>query len=620
MSSNWQDTEGTNRIGGGEVNTRVVQYVSEVERVQSDTFERFARLAYLYDPSERGYMGSRKGPESRVSENVIASNVDTVAAAISATEVRARFMTDDADWSTQRRAKRLEWYSDMLVKSYDVHKQARRGFKEGALKGTGLVKVYHDRFKKIRVERVLIDDIIVDDREARLSEPQQMHHRMFVDKEVLKARFPNKTTEIEQTQGGSTSSTYQRLWADYRPIDSGEVVAIESWYLPLGEKGMDGYKPGRHTITIKGADLIDEVWTKPHFPFAVFKWSERNTGWYGIGGAERIAGHQRELNKTNWQIDRQIQQLAVPTTYVRPQDAKMSIQTVNRAGTIVVVKGEYPQTIIPPAVSGEQYARREQIKASAYEEFGVSRMAASAAKPGGLDSGVALREYRDQTTQRFALQEKDFETYVLQILWLILDCCKDLGKDAPQLIRRSKNGQKKIKWSDVDMGEVKVQMSAASAVAKTPAGRTQLALEWAQAGVISQDEARRLMDHPDTARSMSLYTAGLESLERCIEQILDGERMVPDTRQPLKMGVWRFTQAILKAENDGAPEEILEELRSWADTAAWMLDEQDRKMAAMMAPPMPGGPAPELPPAPGPAPGGPGELMAGAGVDAATFQ
>ncbi len=40
-------------------------------------------------------------------------------------------------------------------------------------------------------------------------------------------------------------------------------------------------------------------------------------------------------------------------------------------------------------------------------------MTAQAAKPGGLDSGVALREYRDQTTQRFAIQEKAFETLKL---------------------------------------------------------------------------------------------------------------------------------------------------------------------------------------------------------------
>jgi hypothetical protein len=601
----------------GEVNRKVIEYVSEVERNQSDLFNRFAKLAWLYDSYSKTYEGDRRSKQALVSENVIASNVDTVSSAISVTKVRPRFMTDGGDWSTQRRARQLELYAGQLIKKLKVHKQARRGFKEGALKGTGLVKVIVDRFSRIKVERALVDDIIVDNAEARLAEPQQMHHRMFVNREVLISRFPAHADAIKASYG-SLSTEAARMWADYRPVEQSEVVVIESWYLPLGVKGQDGYKPGRHVISMTGTDLFDEKYHKDFFPFAVFKWNERPTGWYGIGGAERIAGHQRELNKNNWQIDRQIQQLAVPTTYVRPADAKLAIQTVNRAGTVVVINDEFPKTIIPPAVSGEQYARREAIKASAYEEFGVSRMAASAAKPSGLDSGVALREYRDQTTQRFATQEQDFEEYVLRITLLIIDKCKDLGADAPEIERRSRFGPRKIKWGDVDMGEVEVQIEAASQLAKTPAGRTALAMEMAQAGLISKDMAMRDMEHPDMVQTMSIYTAGIENLERIIEEILDGATLVPEPTQPLQLGVWRFTAAINQAENNGAPEDVIERLRNWSNTAAWMLSEQERKvqeeMAGLQA--AAGAPAPQMPSSPGAAP----ELMTGAGVGAADFQ
>lgn len=611
MSSNdlWQNAD------KGEVNTKVILYVSEVERNQSDLYNRFAKLAWLYDSYSKTYEGDRRSKQELVSENVIASNVDTVASAISVTKVRPRFMTDGGDWSTQRRARQLEIYAGQLVKKLKVHKQARRGFKEGALKGTGLVKVFADKYKRIRVERVLIDDIIVDNVEARLAEPQQMHHRRFVNREVLINQFPQHKEAIRASYG-SLAMESQRMWADYRPVEHTEVVVIESWYLPLGVKGQEGYKPGRHCITMIGTDLHDEEWNKDHFPFAVFKWNERPQGWYGIGGAERIAGHQRELNKNNWQIDRQIQQLALPTTYIRPADAKLSIQTVNRAGTFVVINDEYPKTIIPNAVSAEQYARRETIKASAYEEFGVSRMAASAAKPAGLDSGVALREYRDQTTQRFATQEQDFEEYVLGVVVLIIEVCKELGDDAPEIVRMSRFGPRNIKWADVDMGEVEVQIEAASQLAKTPAGRTALAMEMAQAGLISKDMAMRDMEHPDMVQTMSIYTAGIENLERIIEEILDGATLVPEPTQPLKLGVWRFTAAINQAENNGAPEDVIERLRNWSNTAAWMLDEQESKVQMAMAQAQTTASAP---PMAAPDAGAP-ELLAGAGVGAATFQ
>ena len=82
------------------------------------------------------------------------------------------------------------------------------------------------------------------------------------------------------------------------------------------------------------------------------------------------------------------------------------------------------------------------------------------------------------------------------------------------------------------------------------------------------------------------------------EAMLDGETgIAPETFQSLKIGVWRVEQAYLKAMNDNAPETVLESLRSWGTTAAYMLSEQARKQeeqAMAMAQPMPAAPT-ELP-------------------------
>ena len=571
----------------GEVHTQVMEYVAAVENAQADTYDRYVKLASLYDPNSReseadsyGYSGGgsrsfgsfRSG--STMSQNVIASNVDTVVAAVAATEVRVRFMTDDGDWSDQRRAKHLEWYSEALGKSLNMDEAARLGFKDCALKGTGIVKVFPDYDqKKVCVERVLPDDIIVDDGECRAGNPpRQVHYRRFVDRESLKMQFPEKAEEIEAAHRSEMASTHPawRYWADYRPLERDETVVVESHRLPIGVPGSDHYKPGRHTICISGCDLYDEEWEKPFFPYAVIKWSDRDKGWHGIGLGERIAGHQRLLNKLNWQIDRQLDQLAVPTTYVRAADAKLAVKATNRLGTIATYKADLPKTILPQAVSGETYKRAEDVLSSAYEESGVSRLAASSMKPAGLESGAALREYRDQTTQRFSIQEKNFEKFRMDILWLALDACKDLGPDAPVMRRKSRFGAKRIKWSQVDMGDVGISMAAASNISRTPAGRTQTVLEYAQTGVISQDEARRLLQHPDLERAMSLFNAALEDIERCIEEILDGGELVPEPYQNLKLGVYRFQMAYLKAIADGAPERILDKLQQWLVQAAWI--------------------------------------------------
>ena len=567
----------------GAVNTQIMSYVSEIERKQGFIFERFHRLGALYDPyfafmSGYGWMDPSTpryttGFQDDVSENVIASTVDSVTAIIAATEVRARFIPDEGDWTAQRQARHLEWYAEGLGKLLRVHEVAVQCFRDAALKGTGLAKIYVDpATQAIRVDRVLIDDIIVDEGECRTSSPRQIHHRVFVDREDLKAAFPESAEAIDRMgSSGSMSSGSWRLWAEYRPLTSDQVVVVESWRLPSGAKAKGNYVPGRHTICIMGHDLCDDEWHKPFFPFARITWTDRNAGWYGIGAAERIAGHQRRINRLHVQIDRQQDQLAFPTTYVRMADANLAVKTTSRVGTIVPFKGEVPKTVIPPAVSPETYARLQLLAERAYEEVGLSRLAATAKKPAGLDSGVALREYRDLTTQRFARQERAFEQLFLDVTWLMIDCAKDLGSKAPVVFRRSRWGAKKIEWGRLDMTDVRVQIAAASTIARTPAGRMQMILEWAQAGVISQDEARRLLRHPDLERAMSLYTAALEDLERTIEEILDGAWLTPEPYQALKMGVWRFTQAMLLAKADGAPEEILEALRQWIVQAAYIL-------------------------------------------------
>jgi hypothetical protein len=590
-------------VDDGQVNGPVFEYVAQVESAQAELFDEFEKLATLYDPPHTG-------TQSYMTENLIASNVDTVYAVIAATEVRARFLTDDGDWSTQRTARHLELYAEGLDKLLGIDEACRRAFKDAALKGTGLVKVYIDAFDRICVERVLVDDIIVDETEVRAGKPRQMHERRFIDADVLKGAFPEHERAIERACSTGHGAG-ARFWADYRPIERNEVVVIESWRLPVGVEGMPGYQAGRHTICIDGQDLEDEKWTEDFFPFARMTWSDKDKGWYGIGLAKRIAGTQRALNKNNWHIDAQLDQHARPTTYVRPADANLAVKTISRLGCVAVVKADYPQTIIPPAVSAETYNRREVYKSAAFEESGVSRMAAQSMKPAGLDSGVALREYRDSTTQRFAQQEKSHERLKLDAITLSLWCCKKLGKKAPVIVRRSKHGPQFIPWAKVDLGEVRVQIAAASNLSRTPAGRQQLVLEWAQAGIVSQDEARRLMRHPDTERAMSLYTAALDDIERCIEEVLDGDIVVPEPYQNLQMGVWRFQQSYLKARGDGAPEEILENLRQWIDQAAYILaggaepanvnaglEAGAPPMAPELAagPPLPGGPPMEAPP------------------------
>ena len=316
------------------------------------------------------------------------------------------------------------------------------------------------------------------------------------------------------------------------------------------------------------------------------------------------------VNKRHWQADKIIDQHAMPTRWVRIADAKLAVQTHDVIGNYGVVKADYPQLDVPSPVSPQIFEHMQMMSQKAFQETGTSQMAAQAMKPAGLDSGAALRAYHDHTSARFSLQEEAYERFVVFVMLLIFDLCKELGADAPKLLDGTRWDGREIDWAKVDMDWLRVHLVAKSTLGDTPAGRQQTVLEWAQAGIISQDSARRLIDHPDLEREMSLYTAAIEHVEWCIEQIADGIDLVPEPFANLEAIVWKGQMQYLNWVTAKAPERVLEELRTFTVTAAYMLAQKNGLVAngnAAQAPGMPGA-APGLdggappPPLPGGAP------------------
>lgn len=604
----------------GKAHTLVFDHVRALDRTQFEIFNRFKQLESLYDtnPKAGGRMMRPLRAPGRMHENVIASTVDAVCAQIATVDVRAVFDTDDADWSTQRRARRLELYTEQIGKIHKIPAKCRRAFKGAAMKGTGAVKVWPDSFKRLRVEAVMIDDIVVDDIEARTGEPRQLHHRSFVERAELKALHPKYKDQIAKAQ--SESGRWQ-FWAGWRPLHRNDLVVIESWRLPIGVKGAPGYVPGRYTKCIDGLTIVDDEYHKPYYPFAILCWEPPISGWYGIGLAERIMGVQLALNRRNLQMERKHDHGAFPTTWVARQDAALAQATAsvmqNTLGTVAVYNGPVPpKTENPPAIHPGELEDAERLSRKAYEISGVSRMAAQAMKPAGIETGVALREYRDQTTQRFATQEGGFEAFVIDVYWLVVDTCKDLGADAPKVVRRTRFGARQIEWSQVDMQEIRYWIGAAPTLSRTRSGRLQMVIDMAAQGIISQDEAKRQIGHPDFARAESLFNAAMENVEHFLEEIAEGRTLTPEPFMNLRLLVWRAQQQYLEWSTiPNVPEEILGNLRDAIVQAAWMVggpSAANQNAAGAVGPdqsiPAPGAPGPGPAPAPGPPGGMPPDL------------
>lgn len=597
-----------------------MQRIESIVRAQHATFDRFLKLEALYDPNSWAANGSRQSlernlrrgsPGAQVIENVIASNVDAITGTLGADMVRARFETTGADWKTQRRARELAYWTDGADAALDLDTKCREKVREAAKKGSGVVKVDNNAYDELEATAPIIDDIIADEGALQPDGwPIELFQRHRIDRDELAAQYPKHAKHILKDTPASRDSFYSVAWTrwfDDGRLQRNQIGMLEGWIRPVGRKGRAGYKPGRHFKVIQGRTVLDEPWNENGFPFAKFDWVPRAGCFYGIGGGERIAGHQRRLNKQNWQFDRQLDQIALPTTYVDPADQNIAVTTHEEFGTVAVVHGQRPTTVIPTAIGAEQYTRHRDIKEGSFEEFGQSRMAASAMKPSGLDSGAALREYKDQTSDRFGTQEEDVEAMKLECVMLAIRAARRLGSKAPHYYRETfSRGANKIRFQDVDPDEAKVQIAAASKLARTPAGRKQAVIELAQAGLITTDEARKLYQHEDLERVLSLYTAARENIERALEEMKDGFIVMPTPTMNLQMCVVLGERELNQEEQNGAPEEVLEILQQFTVMAAWLLAQKNAggmtPGAMMGAPPMPG-PVPGDPMAAGLDPG-----------------
>jgi hypothetical protein len=565
----------------GDVFRHVIPYVKTLEQEQWELHQANLRHARLYancdlvglDWTLRQQTMTRE-KLGKVSENVVQSVIDTARSLIAKNRPRVTFQTDGADWSTQRRAKKLERFVEATFRRLNVYELGVQMFRDACVFGTGCLKVGEFDGELI-VERALIDDILVDENEARMGDALQIHERRFISRSSLKKVYPEFAEEID------SAHAEDQHWTWYAKISPDRVAVVESWRLP----SRPGAKDGRHTITIHGADLLDEPYKKDCFPFLFYRWNDLPTGFYGQGLAEQLVTIQLRVNKLNKFIDECQDRIAVPRVYVDVASKVLKGHiTDNRIGVVIPYRGQKPIFETPMAVAPEVYQRLEALKRSAFELAGITQLSAQGKKPVGLESAVALREYNDIETQRFSIQAQRYEEAFLHLARMLVSQAKEIYKGGQDIEEtwNSRDLTKTIKWSDVDLEEDQFRMSveAASILSRTPAGRLQQVIELVQGGLIGPEEGRKLLGHPDLEAEGNLLNASIEDLDALIENIREGEYEPPEPFQNLAEGVKRLQLSYLADKRNGAPEEVLELYRNWIEQAQFML-----------APP----PAPEMP-------------------------
>lgn len=542
-----------------------------------------------------------------MSLNVGASCVDTLTAKVTKNRPRPTFLTSGAAWDMQIRARALDKWCRGYFYETKVYQKARPVFVDACEFGTGFLQVYPCEGNKLECERVLPSEILVDDLDGQYGEPRQMFRVKYVSRDVLKRLFPEKESEVEaagRAQVLDSDTTYSEVAED-------TVKVFEAWHLPSSKKAKDG----RHIIAIENCVLFSEQWNIDKFPFVTIRFKKRTTGFWGKGVIETVQPIQVELNRVVRSISRQMHRKGKGRTFVQVGSKVVASHlTNNDGGDIVQYVGSPPVVDNNNAIAQEEFNYVLQLRQQAFQEVGISELSAAAKKPSGLDAAVALREYNDIESERFAPSHQDWEQFFLDFAELSIDLITEqYGWSGYKVLVPGRRDLLEVDWAQVNLkrDDYVMQMFPTSSLPQTPSARYQKVKEMMQDGFIDKPVAQRLLEFPDIEAESNLGNAVIDDADATISAILDDEepKLLPlEPYQNLDLIIQRANAAYLYARHRGCPEDRLRLLRNLIDNATaqkaqMMTPPPAPAVPGMGAPPMPGaGPSMAAPPMPGGAP------------------
>lgn len=559
------------------------EYAQCVEEEQRHVRRRNVAHAELYsnryEPGFRGEYGQEhyRDGYGAITDNLIQSTVDTATSLQGTGRVKISFDTDGADWNTYKQAEDLETITWGLWQGLGINTKRTRMFRDAAIFGTGCLYVAPHK-GKVLCERVLIDDIIVDESALQpgCDTPRQIIRVRFVAREVLKEQFKHvKDIDriVEEATGGWRKDT------DWRGTKGADLVMVlHAHHLRSGPKAKDG----KEVIAVDSGVLYCESYTEDHYPYIFFHHDEPTTGFYGKGLAETLIGHQIRLNQLN-DFKRRAQDLMSNPRWWVPTASRIIDEVwTNELGVIGYYSGNQPPTpMTAQAVHAEIYQEEARIKQGALELAGISTMSAHASRPEGIEHAVALRELSDAQARRHVERTVRYEEGAVQLAKLIVHAVRDMYLEGDKLDEfPEKEVIKRVKWKNVDLTRpsFSMQVQTSSMTSETPAGRKQAVIELLQYGGFEllgggdsgagMQEALRLIGHPDLGQHRDRANAAITRIEWMIGQMREGKRIMPSAFDNYQLSIPRVTAALQQFEiRPGVPERVLDNLRMYIEQA-----------------------------------------------------
>jgi len=578
------------------VHERLANVVDRIERIDTQRRIENNRLRELYegrpfrDQFLSGFVVPADVRYQLININVIESCIDTWLSKLTEDRPRPMFVTDRGNYEQQQRAKRLDDAMQGQIYGEAIDDICDEAILDAGRTGTGVIKVYSGE-DEVCYERVFDHDIHVDPMDALMGKPRSMFQVDYVDKDVLLERWPSKESIISSALPG------RRLqMTDLSAIE--QIRVAEGWRLPSGK----GHADGRHVITIDGGTLLDEPWTHDRFPFAFMRAKPRTAGFWGKGIAEMLEGLQLDITDTVLKL-RDSENCYGHTRGFLPRSAKIDPKEMtNEVGDLAYYDGPSPPVFATPQVaSPEVYQYLERKIQRAFELVGLSQQSAQGVMPASLSgSGRSQIVYHNIESKRFVKSIRAVERFYCDLAECTVDAWEDIFAHDPKALvlrRAERRGFQQVNYADVrlDRENYTLRVFPVNSLPSEIAGKMAIVKQWQDAGWITADRAKALLDMPDLESDLDVMQESYEFVQWQLSKIMEtGEPQKPRPYGDLADAQSRAQAAVMRSERTGMTAEIQDALRQYLDD-----------VVDLLTPPAPPAPPPgATPPMPAPMPGG----------------
>lgn len=535
-------------------------------------------------------------PDNMLTLNVVKTMVDAATARIAARNPpRAVVTTEDGAWRDQLRGKWMTLAIDGVASQQKAVKKHIRSFRTACIFGSGEVLV--DRWHgKLRITRAKPGDFFVDERECENEEPRRLYRRSLVDRAVLASAFP-KMAKVIREMSRDNSLTDELVWGLDRDTDG--LVVIEGWSLPSGPKAKDG----RYVAVVGGEMLESFHYERECFPISRMCWCPPEFGWYGTGLVKELMPIQLEINDLMDRIN-DAQKTVAGKWLIEAKSAVNPAHITDERDAILMYRGTAPVYVTPNAIPPQMYEHLWNLWQKAFEVTGISQLSASSMKPAGLNSGVALRAYRDGESERFGPKSLDYEDMVLDTARHIVYELNAMAEDDPDLVVRyvGDDAVQTIAWAAdrLEEGSYELKIQAMSGMPNTPAARLELVEQLAKMQIFEPRPLAKMLASgiPDIEAIVMEANAAEELTRKVITRIVEsGEYVAPEPEMQAEIAMTVAQQMYLDFRRRGASIDDLEDVARWINECAAIIERKN-------PPPTPGaGGPPGGPPGGAPPPG-----------------